>query len=76
LIRPVTAAERGDYERDGVVCLRNIFPKEWLDFLAGAIEDAMANPGPHAEEYEGKEGTGRFFAASCSNRRPRKSPAA
>ena len=61
MTRPVTNAEREDYERDGVVCLRGIFPHEWLDFLAGAIEEAMANPGPHAEEYEGKEGSGRFF---------------
>ena len=57
----MTNEEREAYERDGVVCLRGIFPQEWLDFLAGAIEEAMANPGPHAEEYAGKDGSGRFF---------------
>jgi ectoine hydroxylase-related dioxygenase (phytanoyl-CoA dioxygenase family) len=61
LIRAVTDAEREEYERDGVVCLRGIFPVEWLGFLAGAIDGAMAHPGPHAEEYEGKDGSGRFF---------------
>ena len=61
MLRAVTQAERDTYERDGVVCLRGIFPQGWLDFLAGAIEEAMANPGPHAEEYEGKDGSGRFF---------------
>ena len=38
--RAVTAAEREDYERDGVVCLRGIFPFEWIGFLAAAAEEA------------------------------------
>lgn len=61
MIRAVTAGEREDYEHDGVVCLRGIFPLEWIGFLAAAAEEAMANPGPHAEEYENKNGSGRFF---------------
>lgn len=32
-IRPVTDKERADYERDGVVCLRQVFDPEWLDSL-------------------------------------------
>ncbi len=60
-LRQVTLDERETYERDGVVCLRAIFPGDWLDFLAGAIDEAMANPGPHAEDYERANGTGRFF---------------
>ena len=60
-LRTVTAAEREAYERDGVVCLRGIFPGEWLEFLASATEEAMANPGPHAEDYERDDGSGRFF---------------
>lgn len=59
--REVTAAERDTYERDGVVCLRDIFPRAWLAFLAKATDEAMATPGPHAEEYEGPRGTGRFY---------------
>jgi hypothetical protein len=50
-----------DYERDGVVCLRGMFSKDWLAFLADAVDEAMANPGPHAEEYEAKGDAGRFF---------------
>lgn len=61
MIRAITAAERAEYERDGVVCLRAIFPLEWIDFLAGAVDEAMAKPGPHAEDYEAKNGSGRFF---------------
>ena len=60
-LREVTGAEREAYERDGVVCLRAIFPAAWLAFLADAIEEAMASPGPHAEEYESEAGSGRFF---------------
>jgi len=53
--------DRLRYERDGVVCLRGVFPTTWRDFLADAIEAAMRSPGPHAEEYEPPGGTGRFF---------------
>ncbi|MEO8204084.1 MAG: phytanoyl-CoA dioxygenase family protein, partial [Betaproteobacteria bacterium] len=61
-LRAVTDHEREDYERDGAVCLRGIFPTAWLDFLAGAVDEAMARPGPHAEDYErGEVGVGRFF---------------
>lgn len=60
-LREVAAGERSAYERDGVVCVRQIFPRDWLEFLAAAIDEAMANPGPHAEEYEPNEGAGRFF---------------
>lgn len=57
----VSDAEREAYERDGVACLRGAFGREWLDFLAPAVEVAMAAPGPHAEEYEPAGGGGRFF---------------
>lgn len=32
-LRPITDKEREDYERDGVVCLREVFDPEWLDSL-------------------------------------------
>ncbi len=48
------------YQADGIVCLRQVFPMHWIDFLREATEDAMAHPGPHAEEYA-KPGGGRFF---------------
>lgn len=53
--------DREIYERDGVVCLRQAFSSVWLDFLVPAIEKAMANPGPLAEEYTLAGGKGRFF---------------
>ncbi|MDG2480687.1 MAG: phytanoyl-CoA dioxygenase family protein, partial [Alphaproteobacteria bacterium] len=48
------------YETDGIVCLRQAFPLEWIDFLRDAVEVAMNDPGPYAEEYA-KPGGGRFF---------------
>ena len=59
--RQITPQERETYERDGIVCLRGIFPLEWLAFLSTAIEEAMASPGPHAEDFESADGSGRFF---------------
>ena len=56
----VTAAHQAAYERDGVVLIREAFSDYWLDFLAEAIEEAMAQRGPHSEELGGKDG--RFFA--------------
>lgn len=53
--------EREVYQRDGVVRLRSIFPREWLGFLADAVEEAMASPGPQAEEYTPPGNAGRFF---------------
>jgi ectoine hydroxylase-related dioxygenase (phytanoyl-CoA dioxygenase family) len=55
----ITYFDRQTYETDGVVCLRNVVPPSWLKFLAGAIDEAMNDPGPNAEEL-GK-GSGRFF---------------
>lgn len=60
-LRAVTPAEHEAYEQDGVVCLREIVPAQWLDFLAVAVAEAMARPGPHAEDYEREDGSGRFF---------------
>lgn len=60
-LRAVAEGERETYERDGVVCLRGIFPREWLSFLADAVEEAMASPGPQAEEYTPPGNAGRFF---------------
>jgi len=60
-LRPVTEREIAAYERDGVVLLRGMFGADWIAFLAEAVERAMADPGPLAEEYESAAGGGRFF---------------
>jgi ectoine hydroxylase-related dioxygenase (phytanoyl-CoA dioxygenase family) len=58
---PITDQDRALNERDGVVCLKQMFDTAWIDFLGTAVEDAMADPGPYAEEYTAQDGSGRFF---------------
>ncbi len=43
--KTVSENDHAAYERDGVVCLRNVFPKAWLAFLAEAVGEAMQSPG-------------------------------
>lgn len=57
----ITNEVRNTYERDGVVCLKGAFSLAWLEFLADALEEALASPGPHAEEFGRSGGSGRFF---------------
>ncbi len=49
--RSVTSDEVAEYGRNGVVKLPAIFDLGWIDYLRHAVEAAMANPGPDAEEY-------------------------
>ncbi len=57
----ITTSIRQQYEKDGIICLRQVIPQNWLDFLDQAIEEAMNNPGPYAEEYVSEGENGRFF---------------
>ena len=34
------------YREDGVVCLRNAIPKDWVQRLREAVDTSMSNPGP------------------------------
>ena len=65
--RPLTQDEIDEYHRNGVVKLDNVIPLAWIEYLKPAVEEAMANPGPLAEEY-GK-GSGRFFGEIDVSRR-------
>lgn len=57
--RAITADEVAEYKNNGVVKLSAIFHLGWVGRLREAVEMAMANPGPYAEEYA--RGEGRFF---------------
>ncbi len=57
----INKEHRSTYERDGVVCIRGAFSHEWLAFLSDAVEEAIASPGPQAEEYAARGDSGRFF---------------
>lgn len=57
--REITADEIAEYQHNGVVKLAAIFDMEWIEHLRQAVDIAMAEPGPYAEEYA--QGDGRFF---------------
>lgn len=40
-----------EYDRKGVVCLRQVIDAAWINELRLATEEAMNNPGPYAETY-------------------------
>jgi len=57
--RAIKAAEVAEYKQNGVVKLPAIFDLDWIEYLRQAVDEAMENPGPYAEEYA--KGAGRFF---------------
>ncbi|MDE0044691.1 MAG: phytanoyl-CoA dioxygenase family protein [bacterium] len=79
-MREVTDQDRAVFEEDGVVLLSDAFDEAWVTYLRKAVDEAMANPGPHAMEYARE---GRFFGdVELAHRLPafmrfvRESPAA
>ncbi len=43
-LNPITQQHVDDYERDGVVCLRQMFDSEWIDLLRQGAEQIIADP--------------------------------
>ncbi|MEO1228730.1 MAG: phytanoyl-CoA dioxygenase family protein [Myxococcota bacterium] len=61
-MRDLTASELEAYDRDGIICLRQMFGRDWLDSLREAAEVSLATPGElHAELAEERGEGGRFF---------------
>ncbi len=40
-LTPITDADRSAYQRDGVVCLRNMVDREWIDRMLAAVDTTM-----------------------------------
>ena len=59
--RTIAQREKDDYARDGVVCLRAVFDRAWIEYLREAVDAVLAAPGSHAEEYTAPGRSGRFF---------------
>ena len=57
----ITEADREAFARDGVVCLRQVFAPHWIERLRAATEEALAHPGPLAEDYTPPGKSGRAF---------------
>ena len=43
-LNPITDEHRAAYARDSVVCLRQMFDREWINALQQAAADVVANP--------------------------------
>jgi len=43
-LRDLTAAELEAYDRDGVFCARGLFPAEWVERMAAAVDRIVAAP--------------------------------
>lgn len=58
-----------DYERDGVVVLRDVMPLDWVESMRTAVTAAVAAPGPYHTDYVPPGGKGRFFGDHFMYRR-------
>lgn len=59
-LREITDEDRRTYERDGVVCLRGMFDRDWVERVAAAIDRTMDSPGRRAREAVKPGEPGRF----------------
>ena len=58
----IGAADRAAYEADGVVCLRGMFDRDWVERMYAAVDRAMATPGDRTREHTKAGAPGRFYA--------------
>ena len=56
-----TGEDVAAFQRDGAVCLRQSFAKEWIDALARGFEHNMAEPGPNASCFTPAGNPGGYF---------------
>ena len=57
----ITKEQIAQYNKDGIVCLRDVFDLKWIEFLREAAKEAQKNPGPQAEAYTKEGEKGGFF---------------
>ncbi len=60
----VTTAEIETFQRDGAICLHNVFEERWLEKVARGIEQNLAHPSEFSESLDA--GSGRFFNDYCN----------
>ena len=58
--RPITDAEIGTFQRDGVVCLRGMFDGDWVERTCAALDHIIANPTEEGALLNPKGSPGRF----------------
>jgi ectoine hydroxylase-related dioxygenase (phytanoyl-CoA dioxygenase family) len=57
----VSAADLARYREQGVVVLRGVIPKSWLQRAAAAVDRVLANPTPTGVEYTPEGESGRYY---------------
>jgi hypothetical protein len=57
----ITLSDVAAYDRDGVVCLRDLFDAAWVERLRAAVEHDLAAPGPNATNFAEGSTAGKFF---------------
>ena len=55
-LSPLTDDQRRTFSADGVVLLPGVLDRDWLDLLAGAIDDDIAEPAPGYHGYRSDDG--------------------
>ena len=52
--------QRADFERDGVICLRDMIEPALISVLAKGIDSCLEHPGPKGRNFNSKDTPGRF----------------
>lgn len=47
----IAAADIADFQRDGAICLRGVFAREWVEALRVGVARNFAEPGPYHHRY-------------------------
>ena len=55
-----------EYQRNGAVCIRGLFSREWLDLLAKGVEKNFQDPGPYHTWYTPEDQPGGFYDDYCN----------
>ncbi len=62
LLRPIKNSEKRVYLEDGIVCLRGLFSKSWIELLQETAQQCLNTPGElHVELAKKNKDDGRFF---------------
>ena len=47
----ISQHEIEEFQREGVICLRQAFSRDWLESLAAGVTKNFENPGPYSTQY-------------------------
>ena len=58
----ITDSDRSDFARDGVVCLRGVFARAWIELTAPGIGRDLKHPGRYFQNSAVAGSAGRYLA--------------